>query len=150
MNKTNNKEKKNNDEEKYYNNEYDNNFESFDNNRENRKYAKNKRKKKSQIWDKLVEAGLVFLKSKVKDVAVMKLQETEEKVMTNIDTKIAIYRTKFIFWTLMLLGLILVVYSLFQLFFKYIGYEEWTNMGAGIFFIFVGLIIYFIDNIKRK
>ncbi len=150
MCKINNKEKKNNDERKYYDNEYGNNFESFNSNEEDRKYTKNKRKKNSQIWDKLIEAGLVFLKSKVKDAAVMKLQETEEKVMTNIDAKIAIYRTKFIFWTLMLLGLILVVYALFQLFFKYIGYEEWTNMGAGIFFIFVGLVIYFIDNIKRK
>jgi hypothetical protein len=44
----------------------------------------------------------------------------------------------------------MITYSFFEIFFKNIGYEEWTNFGAGVFFIFVSLIIYFIGSFKEK
>ncbi len=138
---------KNNNKDNFYWNK-ENNEKKQDNSKKTKK--KNKKTLGDILREKLWPIAESYLKRTLKDSAMNKLQEAEVKVIESVDYRMNIYKNKIIVWILLLIGFVLVFYSFFEIFFKKIGFEEWTNFGAGIFFIFVALIIYFINSFNKK
>lgn len=105
--------------------------------------------KKSEFWvalqNQLLDFGTLALKKGITNMALTKIDDTEEKITKVVEEKIQKHSAKIIRTMIKVISIIIatsfISYGILELILGGLNYSEYTNLIFGIIFLIIALIV---------